>query len=88
LGNDFRHAVEEHVRGKVLKDIAIISSHDNLFLVSADLGDESRRLLASIYIEGQYSYWKVENLTDSNRDMLTLLKAAQASDRSDPRESE
>lgn len=73
LGDDFRRAVEEHFPGNALKGIAIISSRDNLFLISADLGPESRRLLASIYVENDRSYWKVEDLNDSNREMLVLF---------------
>ena len=32
-------------------------------------------MLASIYVQGEDSYWKVEDLNDSNRNLLDLIRA-------------
>jgi hypothetical protein len=87
LGPEFRQAVEEYGNKKgVFHGLAIISSRPNLVLVSVDLGDHTQRAWASMYF-GESAYWKVEDLNESNRNMLVLLKAdASGDDHTDPRE--
>ena len=86
LGPAFRQAVEQYAnkRGQ-FRGLAVISSHGNLVLVSIDLGDRTERALASLYF-GDGSYWKVEDLNESNRAMLTLLRGDEKVDTADPRE--
>ena len=78
-----RQAIQEHL-GRPVKGIAIIASRDNLLLLSADLGGETKRLFASVYVENDDSYWKVEDFNESNRNLLKLLiegkKEVEASD--------
>lgn len=74
LGPRLRQAVQEHL-GRPVQGMAIISSHDNLFLVGADLGNETRRVFASVYVKDDGSYWKIEDFSDSNRILLDLLRA-------------
>ena len=74
LGPELRKAIQEHF-GRPVTGIAVLGNGNNLFLFSVDLGSESRRVLASIYVQGEDSYWKVEDLNDSNRNLLDLIRA-------------
>lgn len=75
LGPEFRQALDEYAGKKgQARGLAIISQHDNLVLVSIDFGDRTERALGSKYVGDGNTYWKVEELNKSNRDMLSLLR--------------
>jgi hypothetical protein len=84
LGAEFRQAIADYANKKgQFRGLALISKRDNLVLVSIDFGDHTETVLASSYI-GDSSYWRVEDLGKSNRELLTLLRPTAEKDTSDP----